>query len=117
MIAGVVIGLAAAIYSFFRSINTAGSQEVFEGYVNHFGRNAGPYDEAAPARPTLRNAFRTVQTGHHDVDFWDGHTDKIPQLYDLGFGFEGDNQAIQKIVDIDDANVIRTRLRQAGRIS
>jgi hypothetical protein len=116
MVAGVVIGLAAAIYSLFRSITTAGSQEVFESYLNHLARTAGPYDKAAPSRPTLRTAFRTVQTGQHDVDFWDGHPDKIPQLYDLGFGFEGNNEAIQKIVDIDDASVIRTRLRQARRI-
>jgi hypothetical protein len=113
MVVGVVIGVAAAIYSFFRSITTAGSQEVFESYLAHFARTAGPYQEAAATRASLRQAFRTVQTGQHGVDFWDAHTDKIPQVYDLGFGFEGDNEAIQKIVDEDDEAFIRTKLRQA----
>ena len=116
MVAGVVIGLAAAIYSFFRSITTAGSQEVFEGYLSHFARTAGPYEEAAATRSALRDAFRTVQVNQHGVDFWDAHTDKIAQLFDLGFGFEGNNEAIQKIVD-EDTDFIRTKLRQAKRIS
>jgi hypothetical protein len=116
MIAGVVIGLAAAIYSFFRSITTAGSQEVFEGYLSHFSRTAGPYEEAAATRPALRDAFRTVQVAQHGVDFWDAHTDKIAQLFDLGFGFEGNNEAIQKIVD-EETDFIRTKLKQAKRIS
>jgi hypothetical protein len=116
MVAGVVIGIAAAVYSFFRSITTAGSQDVFEGYLAHFSRTAGPYQEAAAKRASLRQAFRTVQTGQHDVDFWDAHTDKIPQVYDLGFGFEGNNEAIQKIVDEDEA-FIRAKLKQAKRIA
>ncbi|BBH71869.1 hypothetical protein ACTI_85540 [Actinoplanes sp. OR16] len=117
MVAGVVVGIAITVYTFVQSITTAGSRNVFSAYLAHFARTAGPYAEAEASRPLLRDAFRAVENRHDDVDFWDAHPDRAPELYDLGFGFEGDNQAIQKIVDVDDGTVIRLRLIQAKRIT
>ena len=111
MAAGAIIGIGAGIVSVTRSLLTAGTQVAFEAFLNHFGREFGPYDTAAAARPELRAAFTALQSAHHGVDFWHVNPDKIPELYDLGFG-EG---PIATIVD-EDAAVVTNALRAKKRI-
>ena len=69
MAAGVIIGVGAGIVSIIRSLTTAGSHEIFEAFINHFGRAGGPCQTAACQRPALQLAFEAVQSAHHGVDF------------------------------------------------
>jgi hypothetical protein len=110
MAAGAIIGIGAGVVSLTRSLLTAGTQVVFEAFVSHFGRESGPFGTAAAERPALRAAFTAVQTSQHSVDFWDVHPDRIPQLFDLGFG----EVNIGNIVDEDEA-VVRNSLRRSDR--
>jgi hypothetical protein len=111
MAAGAIIGIGAGIVSVTRSLLTAGTQVVFEAFVNHFGRDFGPFATAAGARPTLQAAFDAVQSSHHGVDFWDVDPERIPQLFDVGFA----EAQIVTIVDEDEA-VVRNSLRRSERI-
>lgn len=111
MAMGAILGIGAGAYATIRSVVTAGSQMIFEAFINQFGRQFGPYAEAAKERGSLRQAFEVVQTSHHCVDFWEVHTDKIPELFDLGFG----EAHIEQIVD-EDAATVTNRLRVANRI-
>ncbi|MGD2089610.1 MAG: hypothetical protein PVH61_25770 [Candidatus Aminicenantes bacterium] len=111
MAAGVIIGIGAGVVSIIRSITTAGSHVIFEAFINHFGRAGGPYHTAASARPALRQAFETLQSGHHSVDFWDADPAKIPQLFDLGFNA----QHIAQVVN-EDESLVQRRLQSADRI-
>jgi hypothetical protein len=110
MIAGAVIGFAAGIVAAIRARFTTGSQRVFEAVVNEVGREDGSIDSTGRARPSLRAAFDAVQSGHHSVDFWDVHPDRVPELRDLGFPVGH----IAAIVD-EEESVVRTKLRQNGR--
>jgi hypothetical protein len=111
MVAGAIIGIGAGVVTLVRTLLTTGTQVVFEAFVNHFGRQFGPYDTAAAARPSLRTAFEAVQTFHHGVDFWPVNPDKIPELFDVGFG----EPQIVHIVDEDEA-VVHNSLLRSGRI-
>ena len=111
MVAGVIIGIGAAIWDTIRNLTTAGGHRLFEAFINHFGRTAGPYDLAATHRPKLKQAFEAVQTGHHNVDFWDARSDKAPELYDVGLGAKH----IALVVDKDEAWV-KQKLKATKRI-
>lgn len=110
MIAGAVIGLVTGIVAAIRAQLTTGSQRVFEAVVNDVGKSGGAIQSTGLARPSLRAAFGAVQSGHHSVDFWDVHPDRIPELHDLGFPVGH----IAAIVD-EEESVVRTKLRQNGR--
>lgn len=110
MAIGAVIGIGAGVTVLVRSLLTAGSQTIFEAFINAFGERS-PYRTASEARSGLRQAFEAVQTAHHPVDFWDVHPDRIPQLYDLGFSAGH----IAQIVDEDETTVF-TSLRRGERI-
>jgi hypothetical protein len=111
MAAAAIIGIGAGIVSVTRILLTAGTQLVFEAFLGHFGRDFGPFADAAGARQTLRGAFEAVQSSHHGVDFWDVDPERIAQLFDLGFG----EAHIVTIVDEDEA-VVRNSLRRSERI-
>jgi hypothetical protein len=111
LIAGAVITGVAVLVDVLRGIFSTGSQEVFESYLHHFGRNFGPYATAAAKRPTLKAAYGAADSAQGDATFWDVRTALIPQLSDLGFTVE----AIAEITDEDEDDVQST-LRRENRI-
>lgn len=111
MAVGAIIGIGAAITGAVRAATTVGSHAIFAAFLEHFGRQFGPFDTAASARPSLRAAFTAVQTAHHAATFWAVHPDRVPQLFDVGFG----EPHIVQIVDETEA-VVHNSLLRSDRI-
>lgn len=110
IIAGTVVAIGTGIWAFLRDLWTPGTEKVFESFILHFSRVAGPYDRISPKRTGLATAYNDVKEFFRDVDFWHVKSSLIPELYDVGFPIE----CVAAIVDEKEEKV-RKELKAAKR--
>jgi hypothetical protein len=85
IIVGTVVAIGSGIWAFLRDLWTPGTEKVFESFILHFARVAGPFDLISPKRPSIAEAYKDVKGFFRDIDFWHVKSSLAPELYDVGF--------------------------------
>jgi hypothetical protein len=110
IIAGTIVAIGTGIWAFLRDLWTPGTEKIFEVYILHFERVAGPYDMIHTKRPALEAAYKDVKSSFRNVKFWEVKSSLIPELYDVGFP----TNCISAIVD-EKEDFVKKELKAAKR--